>query len=507
MRRKKENKKLITLFGLPKEVAKFGYKFSFLQFAKYLIAGLLLFGILGYLFRLKPLYIGIVGFSYLLLLPGFLYDFYRVKYEKKRFDEAERYIENVVYSFSQSKKIQSALEDTLQQYPDGSHMKDCIKRSIDYIIKGKTLKTDTNLYREAFRCIENDYRNARITDVNDFMINVENTGGNIELPVKLLQEDKQNWYNNVLVLQQKKKKKYHEIMASAIVCTLLCLAFILFESKLPEKMQLNDNIVQLLSCTALLVGMQIIVKKGSSKLAVNWLDSEKRDPDKQIIDNYNYLINFKLNLKKEKFESCVFASPFLIGILPLLYFHHKWIALIAGVIGIAMLFQHKLNYKIAYIVALKELKVAFPKWLLQLLLLLQNNNVSNSLQKSVESAPAIMKVELEQLVEKIGKNPTKIESFNDFFKIFQENDEIKEIQRAMQVLYSISQTGAGNGQEKLNNLVDSIYIFRKISDEIMSEDALTDMNLTFKAPFALGALKLLCDAGLFLCVALPAFAQ
>lgn len=53
--------------------------------------------------------------------------------------------------------------------------------------------------------------------------------------------------------------------------------------------------------------------------------------------------------------------------------------------------------------------LALPGWFMELALLLQNNNVQVSIEKSKNSAPPVLRYEIECLEERLKKNAGKTE--------------------------------------------------------------------------------------------------
>ena len=133
--------------------------------------------------------------------------------------------------------------------------------------------------------------------------------------------------------------------------------------------------------------------------------------------------------------------------------------------------------------------VAFPQWLMDMALLLQNNNVQVSIQKSRENAPAVLERELEDLQERILKEPEKVSSYTGFCAGF----DIPETQSCMKMLYSISEAGVGSAQEQITNLLKNISEIQEQADKIQDENAAFKMRLIFSYPVAAAAVKMLID--------------
>ena len=102
-----------------------------------------------------------------------------------------------------------------------------------------------------------------------------------------------------------------------------------------------------------------------------------------------------------------------------------------------MLNQHKLGYRTAYDVIVREINQEFPGWLMNMALLLQANNVQVSISKTIPYAPAVLRPDLQKMVEGLKKEPDSIEPYMEFLSIF----KLSSIQSAMKMLYAISESG------------------------------------------------------------------
>ena len=490
--------KLFNPINMQTEIKKYENRFTWKKYILYLLVALTIAILSGTIFQLEKIYIVGVVLAFWLCIPFIVVDTYKRIYERNRFEEASRYIERIIYAFMQNGKIKTTLEDVSINFLPGTKMKNCIDQALKCISYGKS---GDAVYKDAFAIIEAEYSNVKIARVHKYMINVEQHGGEYHKMAELLLEDKQNWHNNIYKLQIKKETIFKEICGATVISTLLCALFETYIFKnLPETMNIIKlPIIQIVSA-ALIIGQMLIIRFAGTKLVTNWLDREKREKDKDIIDNYRYLINF--DNKKEKTKSLIFAAPFFIAALPLVFLTYKSTAIICMVIGVLMLFQHRLNYQLAYKSALKELKVAFPEWLMELSLLLQKNNVQVAIIETAETAPAILKDEIIQLQDRMTKYPSKIESYTLFFEIF----KLSEIQTAMQTLFSISQTGNGDAGAEIRNLIKSNYMMREEADKILNENILAGMSVIFSLPLLLSCCNLIVNLWMFLVVALPAMA-
>lgn len=63
----------------------------------------------------------------------------------------------------------------------------------------------------------------------------------------------------------------------------------------------------------------------------------------------------------------------------------------------------------------------------------------------------------------------------------------------MKMLYSISESGTGNAQEQINNLLKHIGEMQEQADKIVDENNSFRMHLIFAYPVAAAAVKMMVD--------------
>ncbi|MBQ8280621.1 MAG: hypothetical protein IJZ23_12335 [Roseburia sp.] len=154
-----------------------------------------------------------------------------------------------------------------------------------------------------------------------------------------------------------------------------------------------------------------------------------------------------------------------------------------------MLTQHNIGYKIAKKDINKELYLALPQWLIEIALLLQNNNVQVSILKSSAEAPPVLQVELTQLAKRLQEHPGELLTYTSFCNQF----DVPEITSCMKMLHAISESGVGNADIQITNLVKRVYEMQNFADTIRSQSAAFRMQLIFTYPVIAATIKLLID--------------
>ena len=152
-RKKRKNKESRLYYlnhkNLIGEIENYGYVFKFKKLLiTYLcvLAGCIL---AGWLYKL-PLYgYAVIIVFALLQTPFLIRNYYKSLYEQRRFSDASKYVERMLYYFKAKGKILDALIDAEKVFPDG-HMKDCIHNAVRHIQD----TVDENAVKDALRIVE-----------------------------------------------------------------------------------------------------------------------------------------------------------------------------------------------------------------------------------------------------------------------------------------------------------------------------------------------------------------
>ena len=87
-----------------------------------------------------------------MITPKLIAQVYKTMYEQRRFSDASKYIEKMLYYFKAHNKIITALSDASLIFPEGE-MKDTILQAVDYIYN----QDDSILDKETREYFKNDF--------------------------------------------------------------------------------------------------------------------------------------------------------------------------------------------------------------------------------------------------------------------------------------------------------------------------------------------------------------
>lgn len=476
--------------NLQKEIDEYGYSFSqgkYLIFITAAIAGAV---ICGLIFSLKWYFILAIALSGIFCIPSLILSGYKNMYEHKRFLDISDYMEQILYSFRSTNKILYALKDTQTLYEAGGKMHSIIQETVSYIEGGKE---NSDLYREAFSIIEREYPCKRLRSIHEYLKSVEENGGDNEGTIDLLLQDKAVWADNIVLLQEDKKNARTKIFLSIIVTVILALIFHAVYRSMPKEYSIVEHMVTQAATTVYLILDILIFRKANGEIAKSWIEREGTDEKK--ISRYYKLVT-EYDEKKERKKSMRIAAPFFILSVPFLIFGKTYVSIAALVGGTLMMNQHRFGYRTAYDVIVQEINQAFPGWLMNMALLLQANNVQVSISKTIPYAPAVLKPDLEKLIDRLKENPNSPEPYLEFLNMF----KLSSVQSAMKMLYAISESGTGDAQTQINVLVQRNSKLLDKAEKLQNEKSLAGMNGIFYLPQVTVSLQTMVNMLVFMLV-------
>ena len=450
------NLQLLNPKNLAREVHVYGYHFSWKVHLLTLLGTLAGMSVVGILFQLKPIYFSGVLLAVCFVLPVLILEMYKGMFEQKRFADAVTYGEQILYSFQKNGKVVSALKETKEIFEDG-RMKWIIEDAISFLEVGNS-NSEKGILKEALEQIEQAYSCSKIHMIHELLISCEELGGDAGNSILLVLNDIELWKRREYSLQAGKKIQNRDNVISIIVSFVLCLItlYVLDGMSLliPDRTIAGLfplEVIQISSFIFILF-MLFVFYKSRKSLTKNWLQRETLYKEDYILASYDLVINYN---KKNWWQRILSRIPYYLA-------------------------KKDIN---------RELYTTLPQWLMQIALLLQNNNVQVSLMKSIEDASPVLQKELERLRESLEVRPNELQSYTEFCKNF----DIPEVQSCMKMLHAISESGTGNAQLQINNLLQRVQEMQNTSEDIRSRSDAFQMRLLFSYPVLGVTLKLLVD--------------
>lgn len=98
----------------------------------------------------------------------------------------------------------------------------------------------------------------------------------------------------------------------------------------------------------------------------------------------------------------------------------------------------------------KEIELAFPKWLFDLMLLIQRESVESAILHSIATAPPLLEPELTKMSQQLFEHPGEISVFTSFLSEY----HLPQVELNMRKLYALS-IGADQKEESVSFMIES----------------------------------------------------
>ncbi|MBS7006960.1 hypothetical protein [Anaerostipes sp.] len=468
--------------NLKKEIHGYGYSYSF---KKYLFTLFLSFaGILlaGRFFHLKIFYITALGIIYLCFFPIIIIRQFQYLYEQQRFRDVVNYLEQMIYSFKKQPKIIVALEET-KQLCEGRILQLINEAEVSISHPG----TEGDLYPSALSCIEQEYQCDRMKMLHDYLVKVENLGGQYQSTLNIILDDIKEWTERTYLFQKERKSMKFKIVLSlaASLGVAGTTVMMLSSDDMLEKV-LEGQFYQVSAFLLLLMFLFLLL--GAQKLLTGtWLKDTTDEHQKQIEKDFR-----KMREEKDGKQPWIITAVSF----PILLLGFDWQNLyIIGAVAALILAAWEtpaLKKKNAERRLVKEVKQKFPYWLRGIALSLQTENVYVAIRDSLPDAPYVLKEQIEKLLRDIDREPESVLPYQDFLSEF----ELPEIQSAARMLYSLTNSGKNDSEAQINTLIHRNNVLMDKAEWLQNENEIAGIGVLTFVPMVLATFKMIIDLGL-----------
>lgn len=478
-----ERKNRLRKPKLFRDLAEYGYDFVWFKIvAVYLVTALIALG-LGIAYQMKPLWIILLAVGFILMMPLLVRSFFLNKYEEKRYYEVTTYIEQMLYSFRKNSKIINSLRDALAVFPEKTKMHETIVKALHY---SQSSNLEGNFYENILRIIEEEYPCRRIRSLHRYMIKVEGVGGNHTAGIDALLKDRRLWVERRDAYKKDSKTVLTDIfVAIAFSVILACVIVRLMETpivSIPSSLLYQiSTLLFLLSCA-----FTICMAVKSTILRLN--DGENEANSRKTLDKIKWLRTF--DAKKEFKSSFITACIFALLCIPGIFLSNPLFFIVGGSgFAYSLFLKTPLKKRRATKRVCREIEKMYPDWLLELALLLQVDNLHRAIEKTIDTAPLILKPDLMQLDNDILANPTGIEPFTSFFDFL----PLPNVHSSMLLLYSITEFGKEESNHQILELIERNSLMMDKAEKYRNEDRLSITFILKFIPMGLSSIKLMCD--------------
>lgn len=471
---------------LQQNLQMYGTNLSKLQFLGCMLAAAGIMGILGALFHLRPLFLGIPMLFGMLFVPAWINNFAKRKYEAVRFSEVTMYLEQVLYSFQKEQKIVTALQDVQTLFPKESRMYQTLQNALEEITHDYQSESPI---RRGLQIIEQRYDCSRIRVLHRFMEKVEQLGGNFDDSVELLLNDRGLWEKRILEQKKETETMRRNIVLSVLLSLGVCVSTLYI---MPQDVRIVDSVLTQVTAVLLLLLDWYLLYRADCSLSFCWVAQGTAKDAAYMEERYLRMVSYQP--KKERKKSiCISIVP-VIGLgIALVSGHKSWAVGLAVLVGFCLQ-QHRIGHALNKRQVKRAIEQSFPEWLMEMALLLQADNVQVSLKKTYDGAAAVLRPSLRQLYDALEENPESAEPYLAFLK----EQELPGIQAAMKMLYAISTGRGGDAAQQIREILQRNNLLIDKAERIAQEDASAGGCVYFLLPVLSGALKLILDLSVFL---------
>lgn len=447
VKKKKANEnRIYSPLRITEALKEMGESYTRKEAALYYGALLLVAFLLGLMFELKPLYLVIVLGVYFLFVPQFIYNQKKQAFELRRFNDVNAYMSQMAQSFTSTKSILDSLYETGDTFSDG-RMHDTIQEAIKIIEFGGIDIKETE--KEALAFIEKKYGCEKLKNLHEFLYMAEERGGDCETEFSILEKVRMAWetavsdYRNTLVLNRNMSTGIYGFLLG--ICIFIMYAFSENMSIIHmEMIQLIDTIM-----LVLFIVFFIIMDKRINKSLL----TDAKVMSKEDVDIY---FSHMKGVYSEKERKNYVLYPILAAIIAVLFYikNPTPLVLAFGIIIFLVACNMPKIVLTTSVAALKnEIMKAFPRWLFDVMLLMQRQSVDSAIIKSTDNASPVLQAELTRISNILLRNSLTEEEIEkddeslvaDAYMSFLADFNILQIETSMRKLYSLSVGTGGNG--------------------------------------------------------------
>ncbi|MBQ8519470.1 MAG: hypothetical protein IJ455_07725 [Agathobacter sp.] len=410
---------------------------------KYYGISLLTALVFGFLFELNPVSLFVVAAAYLFCVSKLLRNQEMFQYETNRFHDINAYMSQMAQSFIYTKDVIQSLEETASCF-SGGLMHDTLNEVFEMFDAGKW-----NIKRaemEALSHIESRYDCEKLRNLHAFFLNAEEIGGECQKEFKILESMRTAWQG---VVESIRIKRIVERNIGAIIYAFFLLVCVIMLHIMRGS---GLDIVKLSATqvisTALLLGLGVYFVFMDKRLTKSLLTHPVEMSMEQVEAYFAYLENYDAKRERRKYRA-IAVLGIVVSIL-FLYIKPAWITLAISVCLIFAGFNVHVLIHISTVRTMRsEIAKAFPKWLFDVMLLLQRESVEGAIEKSIETAPPVLKGELTRITTMLSMKPHDPDAYMSFLCDFS-NPQINEI---MHKLYSLA-VGANRDSEVMDVVIE-----------------------------------------------------
>ena len=458
---------------LTEELKKLGESYDKKTAGLYYMAVLFVAAAFGFLFELGVLGIMATVLAYFFFVPQLIYNQRKHAYEQRRFADINSYMHQMIQSFTRTKKIRSSLYETRNTFTFGK-MHDVLVDAIDIIENDRLPKNADEQMRsdpraatkEALKLIEQHYGCEKLRILHDFLIKAEERGGDCIAEFALLEKGREIWKSAVMKYHDTLKAQRNFGSGTYLFLMGICIFLMNYMESLGISI-MGEMITQLVNMAVLILFIVFFVFM-DKRLNTTLLKDPVIMSQKKVDTLFSYMQGFDSKKERRKYISVAILCCVLAGWIVLADISFTRI-FIGAAIAVAGFNVHRMQLAYTVRQVKNEIEKEFPKWLFDMLLLLQRESVEGSIFLSVEKAPPILKGELQRISIGLQSSPHSADIYMSFLADFGSQG----IEETMRTLYSLAVGTGGEKQKVMGVIIESNMIHLSRAEEQSLEERMS----------------------------------
>jgi hypothetical protein len=359
-------------------------------------------------------------------------------------------MEQIIYSFKKQPKIRPTLSDA--QKVGSCRMSELIEEVIVNIDSGM----NDRIYEESLDIIRKEYDCKRLRSLHEFIIKIEQHGGECNEYMDIFLNDIKEWGDRVLLFMKNIERVKRNVLIS-ICSTLITCGFMAY--LIPAEYKYTSHIIYQICSAMVIIIMMFSYLLVIKKLNIDWIKEKNMMPDNMVI---KYYVLVEKGYKEYN----------------------------------SLSIMEKLSYKKAKRTLEKEIQKAFPDWVRDVAINLQNETVQSAIESSYENLAFVLKRPIRKLLVDFEKYPVGIEPYDNFLKEF----DLDEIKSSVKMFYSINELGKEETGTQINSIIDRNNKMTRQSEQMKNNDKIGAATMFTALPMFVGVIKIMIDMVLMIIV-------
>ena len=466
-KKRRRKTRLISPMQLTGELQKLGEKYDRKTAGLYYLAVLFVAIGFGFLFELNYFLIAFVGIVYLFFVPQMIYNQKKHAYEMRRFEDVNAYMHQMIQSFVRTRNVALSMNETKKTFTEGK-MLVILSDATELIENFKPANEEEEkdpraAEKRAFALIEEKYGCEKLRMLHDFLIKATERGGACVTEFSLLEKSRELWKDAVMEYYEKIKAQRNYGSLLYMVIMIVCIFLMNFMERMG--LRIADESFTQVANALMLVMFNVFFTFMDKRLNANLL----RDPRVMSQDTadmyFKYMQGFESKRERKKYIGIAILSVVLAVGLVLYRPEVSSLFLAAAIVAVGFN-AHQFILSLTVRALKKEIDKEFPKWLFDMLLLLQRESVEGAMFKSVERVSPVLKGDLQRVCVALATTPQSADVYMSFLADFK-NPNISE---TMRTLYSLSVGTGGEKQKVMGVIIESNIVHLSNAEKKSIED-------------------------------------